>query len=278
MTTAESAISTNATNITLKQDEITAGSKLASNLVDYTGTSLIYVDNGLTENISTSLGSINSAVSSLQASDNGQTTSINNLTSSVNDLTNNKQDLINGSNFVSSQYISYNASDVKSELDSINSSLSNKANTSALSIYAPINNPTFTGTISGITKTMVGLSNVDNTSDTNKPLSTATTNALNLKANINNQEFTGYIQTPRIFENIMSSYTSFTSNVLTYDYANGSILYFGDLTSATNFRLDLLNVNPNNETNRSFTFSLIINTATYKAYANTFRLGQQLIL
>ena len=161
----------------------------------------------------------------------------------------------------------------KSELDRRNSSLSNKANTSALSIYAPINNPTFTGTISGITKTMVGLSNVDNTSDTNKPLSTATTNALNLKANINNQEFTGYIQTPRIFENIMSSYTSFTSNVLTYDYANGSILYFGDLTSATNFRLDLLNVNPNNETNRSFTFSLIINTVSYKAYANDFRLG-----
>jgi hypothetical protein len=40
-------------------------------------------------------------------------------------------------------------------------------------IYAPINNPTFTGTVSGITKSMVGLSNVDNTSDINKPVSTA---------------------------------------------------------------------------------------------------------
>jgi len=37
---------------------------------------------------------------------------------------------------------------------------------------APINNPTFTGTASGITKAMVGLSNVDNTSDINKPIST----------------------------------------------------------------------------------------------------------
>jgi len=34
---------------------------------------------------------------------------------------------------------------------------------SALTPYAPINNPTFTGTVSGITKAMVGLGNVDNT-------------------------------------------------------------------------------------------------------------------
>lgn len=41
--------------------------------------------------------------------------------------------------------------------------------------------PTFTGTVSGITKTMVGLGNVDNTSDVNKPISTATQTSLNLK-------------------------------------------------------------------------------------------------
>jgi hypothetical protein len=54
----------------------------------------------------------------------------------------------------------------------------------ALNTKAPINNPTFTGTVSGISKTMVGLSNVDNTSDANKPVSTATQTALNLKLNI----------------------------------------------------------------------------------------------
>lgn len=37
-------------------------------------------------------------------------------------------------------------------------------------------------TVTGITKSMVGLSNVDNTSDTNKPVSTATQSALDLKA------------------------------------------------------------------------------------------------
>ncbi len=59
------------------------------------------------------------------------------------------------------------------------SSLSNRIN-----LKAPIASPTFTGTVSGISKTMVGLSNVDNTTDANKPISTATQTALNLKLNI----------------------------------------------------------------------------------------------
>jgi hypothetical protein len=51
-------------------------------------------------------------------------------------------------------------------------------------VVAPLANPTFTGTVSGITKSMVGLGNVDNTSDANKPISSATQTALNLKLNI----------------------------------------------------------------------------------------------
>jgi len=51
----------------------------------------------------------------------------------------------------------------------------------------------FTGTVSGVTKTMVGLSNVDNTSDANKPVSTATQTALNLKAPIASPTFTGTV-------------------------------------------------------------------------------------
>lgn len=46
---------------------------------------------------------------------------------------------------------------------------------------APIANPTFTGAVNGITKAMVGLGNVDNTSDANKPISTAVANALSDK-------------------------------------------------------------------------------------------------
>jgi len=57
--------------------------------------------------------------------------------------------------------------------------------------YALLNNPTFTGTVSGISATMVGLGNVTNTSDANKPVSTAQQTALDLKANIASPTFTG---------------------------------------------------------------------------------------
>jgi hypothetical protein len=57
------------------------------------------------------------------------------------------------------------------------------ATQAALNLKAPLASPTFTGTVSGISKSMVGLDAVDNTSDAAKPISTATQAALNLKAN-----------------------------------------------------------------------------------------------
>jgi hypothetical protein len=58
------------------------------------------------------------------------------------------------------------------------------ATTAALATKAPIASPTFTGTVGGVTKSMVGLGNVDNTSDANKPVSTAQQAALDLKQNL----------------------------------------------------------------------------------------------
>ena len=55
--------------------------------------------------------------------------------------------------------------------------------TTLVGTKAPIASPTFTGTVGGITKSMVGLGNVDNTSDTEKPISTATQTALDSKLN-----------------------------------------------------------------------------------------------
>ena len=52
--------------------------------------------------------------------------------------------------------------------------------TTLIGTKSPLNNPTFTGIVSGINATMVGLSNVNNTSDLNKPISTAVQNALDL--------------------------------------------------------------------------------------------------
>lgn len=58
---------------------------------------------------------------------------------------------------------------------------------------APLESPTFTGTVSGITKSMVGLGDVDNTSDINKPVSTAQQSALDTKLSLSGGTMTGKI-------------------------------------------------------------------------------------
>jgi hypothetical protein len=62
-----------------------------------------------------------------------------------------------------------------------------------LNLKANIASPTFTGTVTGITKVMVGLGNVDNTTDIAKPISTLTQNALSLKAPLASPAFTGTV-------------------------------------------------------------------------------------
>ena len=70
-----------------------------------------------------------------------------------------------------------------------------KATSDQLALKAPVASPTFTGTVSGITKAMVGLGNVDNTRDLDKPTSNATKTyvdpQLATKADKNNTTLTG---------------------------------------------------------------------------------------
>ena len=73
-------------------------------------------------------------------------------------------------------------------LDGVTSGIQAQINTKA-----PTADPTFTGTVSGISKSMVGLGNADDTSDINKPVSTAQQTALNLKAPIADPTFTGTV-------------------------------------------------------------------------------------
>jgi hypothetical protein len=63
-------------------------------------------------------------------------------------------------------------------------------------LKANLASPTFTGTVGGITASMVGLGNVSNTSDANKPVSTAQQTALDLKANLASPQFTGTVRLP----------------------------------------------------------------------------------
>jgi len=83
-------------------------------------------------------------------------------------------------------------------LDELAAALGDDANyaatiTTALGNKAPLASPTFTGTVGGITKSMVGLGNVDNTTDANKPVSTATQTALDLKLNLSDPSVDYYI-------------------------------------------------------------------------------------
>ena len=63
----------------------------------------------------------------------------------------------------------------------------------SLDTKAPLASPTFTGTVSGVAKSMVGLDNVDNAADANKPTSSAKQDALNLKAPLASPTFTGTV-------------------------------------------------------------------------------------
>jgi hypothetical protein len=122
----------------------------------------------------------------------------------------------------------------------------------ASSTYAPINAPTFTGTVSGITKSMVGLGDADNTSDANKPVSTATQTALDLKAPIASPTFTGAVTLPgaptsdlhaatKLYVDNVTAGINFhqavhaaSVNNLAADYANGTSGVGATLTADTN--------------------------------------------
>ena len=80
---------------------------------------------------------------------------------------------------------------------------------------APSASPTFTGTVSGIDKTMVGLGNVDNTSDANKPVSTAAQTALDLKAPLASPALTGTPTAPTAAANTDTTQIATTAFVKT---------------------------------------------------------------
>jgi len=86
--------------------------------------------------------------------------------------------------------------------------LGNVTNESKATMFA---SPTFTGTVSGVTKAMVGLGSVDNTADTAKPVSTAQQTALNLKANLASPTFTGTVTAPTFSGALSGNATSATT-------------------------------------------------------------------
>ena len=113
------------------------------------------------------------------------------------------------------------------------------SSTTAASTYAPIASPTFTGTVNGITKAMVGLGNVDNTSDASKPVSTATQAALDAKLSISTASstyapkispiFTGTVDFSGATVTGITALPTQTGNSGKYLTTNGSAASWSDL-------------------------------------------------
>jgi hypothetical protein len=99
-------------------------------------------------------------------------------------------------------------------LDGVTSSIQTQL-TDLDTTKADLESPTFTGTVSGVTKEHVGLDEVDNTADIDKPVSDATQDALDLKADLAGATFTGdvTVETNMLIEgNLTITGTSTTIN------------------------------------------------------------------
>jgi len=119
-------------------------------------------------------------------------------------------------------------------------------------LLAPKANPTFTGTVAGITKSMVGLGSVDNTSDADKPVSTATQTALDAKLALAGGTMTGaltlsgaptsdlhavtkqYVDGLAAGINFHAPVVAATAGNLAGNYNNGTNGYLATLTKASN--------------------------------------------
>ena len=129
---------------------------------------------------------------------------------------------------------------------------------SDLALKANLADPTFTGTVSGITKTMVGLGSVDNTADTAKPVSTAQQTALNLKANIAGPTFTGTVSATTVnstnYQQGGNAGSIVRSASVSVPFNTSNQLHLVNMPSGCNV-FNLINVHPTTGVNNTVTIT-----------------------
>lgn len=139
----------------------------------------------------------------------------------------------------------------QSKITDLVSNLSAKLESSAAATtYAPIASPTFTGTVSGVTKSHVGLGNVDNTTDALKPVSTATQTALDAKLALAGGTMTGALT--------LSADPSSDLHAATKQYvdaATAGLNVHASAKVATTANVNLANAIDNNKTIDGYTLS-----------------------
>lgn len=136
------------------------------------------------------------------------------------------------------------ATNVQSALNELDTE---KATVTSMNLKANIASPTFTGTVGGVTKTMVGLGNVDNTSDADKPVSTATASGLATKEVLSNKDVSNGYAGLDLFKlkmrNVANTITSYLTNsntasrTYTWPDKSGTIALLDDLAGGSLQRL-----------------------------------------
>ena len=136
--------------------------------------------------------SINSSV----ATNNNRLNTIQNTMYTLNNAISLKQNLITIANPIQASLVYDNS--FGTTVDVAIEQLQNDVNALSVLIEAKANtvgdtftNTTFLGTITGFTKATVGLNNIDNTADLNKPISNAAAAALSQKVDLSGAHFTG---------------------------------------------------------------------------------------
>ena len=152
-------------------------------------TELNYVD-GVTSAIQTQLNNKQAVVTNVSDTEIGY---LDGVTSAIQTQLNDKSTASKTETFTNKS-ISLGSNTVTSTLAQINTAVSD-ADLATLAGIETLTNKTLTSPVintpTGITKTDVGLANVDNTTDALKPVSTATQTALDLKANLSGPALTG---------------------------------------------------------------------------------------
>ncbi len=138
------------------------------------------------------------AATALAAESLERMSAVSTAVSNHGSVTENVHGIANTANLATKAYADSSSSSAVSTHNGVSTNVHGIADTANLVTLAGVQtltNKTITSP-SGLVKADVGLANVDNTSDTNKPVSTATQTALDLKANAASPTFTGTVTTP----------------------------------------------------------------------------------
>ncbi len=154
-------------------------------------------------------------------------------------LVNNTADLSKPISTETQTALDLKASNTALDLKANSTDLALKADITDLNLKAPIASPTFTGTVSGIDATMVGLANVNNTSDANKPISSATLTALDLKANSSDVSISLALKAPVLSPSFTGTVSGITATMVGLGNVNNTTDANKPISIATQTALDL---------------------------------------